>query len=138
MTDTSKQELIEEASKEAERRWPSPNTSFYEGLVSGFKLGAAWAVFEQAHTPANDERKVPGFAEREKRAARAWEFFSRDDREMSHEFRAGYHQGVIDESRRTAVQEPSAHDCTWACWVDRYGFDHHSEPQGEPKGENRG
>lgn len=63
---------------------------------------------EQAHTPTNGDREVPRFAEREKRAKRAWEFFARDEREMSHEFRAGYHQGVIDEARRTAAQEPSA------------------------------
>lgn len=52
MTDTDKrEELVEEAAKEADRRWPSPNTSFYDGLVSGFKLGAVWAMFEQTHAP---------------------------------------------------------------------------------------
>ncbi|WP_295105490.1 hypothetical protein, partial [uncultured Microbacterium sp.] len=47
--------LIEEAAEEAERRWPSPNSGLYDGLISGFKLGAQWA-FETAHTPTNDER----------------------------------------------------------------------------------
>ncbi|QWY80396.1 hypothetical protein SEA_JEHOSHAPHAT_13 [Microbacterium phage Jehoshaphat] len=30
-------------------------------------------------------------------------------------------------------EEPIAeHECSWACGVDRYGQDYHSEPQGEP------
>lgn len=43
-----------------------------------------------------EARGVPGFAERENRATRAWEFFANDDRAMSHDFRGGYHQGLID------------------------------------------
>jgi hypothetical protein len=49
--------------------------------------------------PVADEQGLPGFAEREKRAAKAWQSFASNDREMSHEFRAGYHRGVIDEAR---------------------------------------
>lgn len=30
------------AQLEAERRWPSPNSGLYEGLRSGFVLGADW------------------------------------------------------------------------------------------------
>lgn len=60
----------------------------------------ALSVFEKAHTLVADEMAVPGFAEREKRAAWAWEFFTRTDHEMTHDFRGGYHQGVIDEAGR--------------------------------------
>ena len=54
------------ARDEAERRWPSPNSGLYEGLVSGFVLGAEWAgtqtpeitdemVDRAARAYANDE-----------------------------------------------------------------------------------
>ena len=78
--------------------WEGPRKpSLLELLLdAGFRRGAT-----TEHTaPADDNRGVPGFAEREKRAARAWEFFARSDREMSHDFRGGYHQGLIDGLRR--------------------------------------
>lgn len=93
---------IEDARMRAhmESKWESVNA---ECMKQGREHArAAFAVFEKAHAPTDDER-VPGFAEREKRAARAWEFFARDDREMSHDFRGGYHQGMIDGFRRSEV-----------------------------------
>lgn len=42
-----------------------------------------------------------GFGEREHRARGAWASYSNDaTKPMSHDFRAGYHRGVIDQSRR--------------------------------------
>lgn len=44
---------------------------------------------------------TPGFSEREERARVAWGSYSdRPADEMTHDFRAGYHRGVIDEVRR--------------------------------------
>ena len=39
--------IKDEARQEAERRWPSPNSGLYEGLIIGFEKGAVWAS-EQA------------------------------------------------------------------------------------------
>lgn len=32
----------QDARAEAERRWPAASSGFYEGLVTGFQLGAVW------------------------------------------------------------------------------------------------
>lgn len=40
-------ELEKHAEAEAERRWPSPNTAFYDGLRIGFKLGYMSRVADQ-------------------------------------------------------------------------------------------
>jgi len=40
-------ELEKRAEAEAERRWPSPNTAFYDGLRIGFKLGYMARVADQ-------------------------------------------------------------------------------------------
>ena len=47
-----------------------------------------------------------GFAERERLARAAWEFFSeRDADEMTHQFRGGYHQGFIDGQSHSVPAE---------------------------------
>lgn len=52
---------------------------------------------------------TPGFSEREERARVAWSSYSdRPADDMTHDFRAGYHRGVIDEARRSEVPAPGA------------------------------
>lgn len=91
----------------------------------------ALAAFEKAHTPTDDEREaltylITAFRFRE-RGLRGVALepdlaVSRPLAEFLH--REGF--------RRSVVPEPSdEHECTWACWVDRYGFDHHPEPRGD-------
>lgn len=112
---TNRKELIEEAAAtiavaelvRTRRTWGDlfePQKDEYRRVAS-----AVLAVFEKAQAPTDDERKVPNFAVREKSAERAWEFYVNDGsgRRMSHDFRGGYHQGMIDGFRRPAQTEPT-------------------------------
>lgn len=43
-----------DARQEAERRWPSPNSGLYEGLIIGFEKGAVWAHEQDDREPSDD------------------------------------------------------------------------------------
>lgn len=88
---------------------------------------------------------TPGFSEREERARVAWSSYSdRPADDMTHDFRAGYHRGVIDEARRSEVPAPGARReltpcgnivCTGCrvCGCPALGIAPAApEPQGEP------
>lgn len=66
VSDGEREALIEEAAIEADRRWPSPNSGLYEGLISGFKQGARWvsekALGEATVASTDDEREALALA----------------------------------------------------------------------------
>lgn len=89
------------------------------------------AVFEKAHTPTDDEREALAqwlHLRFGKNGTLDWDA-------LSDRFKTGWRDLAGDAPlRRSVVPEPSdEHECTWACWVDRYGFDHHPEPRGDLK-----
>jgi hypothetical protein len=152
MTDTSKrEELIKEAAKAIqEARWVAVRNS--DGSVSSHEADsetlarAAFAVFEQAHTPAEDEREALARLFDEHwmttlgKCACGWVHPQYGSRSLDPYYVRLHLADVVTATgfRRTAVQEPQIECPHWspgritirksctACAAE-------SEPQGEPK-----
>lgn len=133
----TREELIEEARKAVHAVIPGsgPYDSWNAAKSQGMDfLGdiaeAAFAVFEKAQAPTDDEREALAQASVDsERLRQIAEWLSM---EHGHEETAKRVNIIADRhdalARRPAQTEPS-HGCSWACGVNKYGADEHAQTE---------